>query len=398
MEETNYQPPTAIDADADARLQAVVNTSLDGMIIVDDDGRVCVVNATAEVLLRRKASNLLGQPFGLPFMVGEVAEISLLQANGALIAAEMRAASITWMGAPAQLIVLRDLTEQHRIQETLRDAEGFSRAILNSLSHHIAVLDENGTIVMANDAWRQFAVENGDPQLLTTGVGANYFSICATSSSDESVEVPTVLDGMRRVLHGDLPIFELEYPCNSPDTERWFHMRAVPLYGQRRGLVISHTDITEQRRHAWAIAEAETLREQLQARERELLAVSAISSAQRARSIARPQRADSSLRTDNPDTFQICINRYSDILEKAVDARGFALVPDVDLPTRTLATYLGQQHAAARDVVEMHLASLRSRSFGASLERQQAYLEEGRVLALQLMGYLVAYYRDEVTL
>ncbi|NTW97791.1 MAG: PAS domain-containing protein [Oscillochloris sp.] len=371
----------------------MANTSTDGMLVVDSDGRVCLANPAVEALLSRGGHDLVGRIFGLPIMLGEVAEISLLQPDGRLLSAEMRTTPIMWRDTPGYLIVLRDLTERRRIQEALRDAEGFSRAILNSLSHHIAVLDERGIIVLVNDAWRQFAAENGDPQLLATGVGANYFDVCAMSTGSDSEEAPDVLDGMRRVLSGDLPFFELEYPCHSPEEERWFHLRVVPLHSQRRGMVISHTNITVQRQHARVAAEAEALREQLQARERELQTLMAISGVERARPVLLAQRAEYSLRASSPSHFRDGVSRYGDLLDAAVKERGFG-VPDNESSVRLLATQLGDLHAAARDVVEIHLSALRSRSAGVTPDRQQAYLEEGRMLALQIMGYLVAYYRD----
>ncbi|NTV64506.1 MAG: PAS domain-containing protein, partial [Oscillochloris sp.] len=267
---------STIPSEGDSRLQAVANTSTDGMLVVDADGRVCFANPVAEVLLCRGAQDLVGRLFGLPMMLGEVAEVGLLQPNGHLLSAEMRTTRILWQDSPGYLIVLRDMTERRRIQEALRDAEGFSRAILNALSHHIAVLDEHGVIVLVNDAWRQFAVENGDPQLLTTGVGANYFEVCARAQGVYADEASDVLSGMRCVLEGNLPSFELEYPCNSPQEERWYQLRVVPLHGPRRGLVISHTNITDQRRQARIAADAEALREQLQSREREIQALSVI--------------------------------------------------------------------------------------------------------------------------
>lgn len=383
-----------LSAESDARLQAVANTSTDGMLIVDVDGRVRFVNPAAEGLLRRRAVDLIGQIFGLPIVISEAAEISLIQADGKLIATEMRTAAIVWERMPAQMIVLRDLTEQRRTQEALRDAEGFSRAILNSLTQHIAVLDESGTIILANDAWRQFAVENGDPQLTATGVGSNYFAVCAESRGENADEASDVLQGMRRVLQGEIPVFELEYPCNSPGEDRWFQLRAVPLHGQRRGLVISHMNITDQRRNAQAAAESAALREQLLARERELVAIGSLSSAERRPAgLAYVQRNDVPIRGSQFRLFQEYVASYTELLEMVVDERGFA-VKNTDVPVRALASRLGALHASARDVVEIHLSSLRTCSVGTASSRQQAYLEEGRVLLLQLMGYLVAYYRD----
>lgn len=390
--------PTSNDAlipssDTDSRFQVVANTSNDGMLVVDGDGRVCFANAAAEQMLCRGAHDLVGRIFGLPIMFGAVAEINLIQPAGHLLSTEMRTTPIIWKEAPGYLIILRDLSERHRIQEALRDAEGFSRAILNSLSQHIAVLDEDGVILLVNDAWRLFAAENGDSQLLATEIGANYFDICATSVGPNAQEAANVLAGMQQVLCGELPFFELEYPCTTPEEERWFQLRVVPLHSNRRGMVISHTNITEQRRQARMAAEAEALREQLQARKRELQTLVAVLGIERSRSVIQTYQPETSLRLSNSSRFYECVEQYGGLLDSAVRDRGFG-VPDNEASARMLATQLGELRAVARDVVEIHLAALRSRSVGPPPDRQQAYLEEGRMLALQIMGYLVAYYRD----
>jgi two-component system CheB/CheR fusion protein len=36
----------------------------------------------------------------------------------------------------------------------------------------------------------------------------------------------------------------MQYPCHSPDTERWFLMHAKPIDHPAGGVVISHTDIS----------------------------------------------------------------------------------------------------------------------------------------------------------
>jgi hypothetical protein len=44
-------------------------------------------------------------------------------------------------------------------------------------------------------------------------------------------------------------------------------------------------------------------------------------------------------------------------------------------------------------VVELHAGSLRSRIDGATPQRAQAYIEEARLIVLELMGNLVRAYR-----
>lgn len=118
----------------------------------------------------------------------------------------------------------------------------FFQDVLNSLTGHIAVLDANGDIVSVNDAWCAFAEDNGGGAI---GPGVNNFSVCEAAIATDSPHARDVLEGLRQVAAGRRPDFQHDYPCHSPDTQRWFQMRAVPLRGPQAGLVVSHIDITE---------------------------------------------------------------------------------------------------------------------------------------------------------
>ncbi|PDW01627.1 PAS domain-containing protein [Candidatus Viridilinea mediisalina] len=374
----------------DTRLRQIVAASADGLIVVDEDGRVRFLNAAATTILGRSADELMDQIFGYPVLGGERAEIDLLHPDGQHGVGEMRVVDTEWEGAPAQLVSLRDITEHRRVNQALRDAEAFNWAILNSLNVHLAVLDARGTIIAVNNPWIEFARANGDPDLQRTGVGVNYFTICEHAHGYWANEANDVLEGMRAVLEGRLPIYELEYPCHSPHEERWFVMRVVPLRGQRTGLVVSHTNVTVQRQMARAASEAAMLRERLEALERELVDVERMSQQEQ----VVPRRVSAiPLRQRNPSTFGEAVAIYHELLDVALmRQRG---IPDAapESGLRNLGDYLGIQAATPRDVVEIHLAGVRSAGTGAPPIKQQAYLEEGRLMVLELMGYLAGHYR-----
>jgi PAS domain-containing protein len=374
----------------DSRLRQIITENADGIIVVDAEGCVRFVNPAAEQLLNRPAAGLVGQLFGYPVLSGERAEIDVLRPDGEGQIAEMRVVATEWGGGPAYLISLRDITERRRAQEALRTAEAFNWAILNSLTVHLAVLNEHGTIIAVNDAWRRFARENGDPGLRSTGVGANYFAVCERADGPWSAEAPDVVAGMRAVLEGRLPAFELEYPCHAPTQERWYVLRAVPLRGAQRGLVVSHTDVTEQRRIAREAAAAEELRRRLSAYEREMEQVGRIPRPEPG-PLRRP--AATPLRQRDAESFQAVAEQYGALLEEALARRTFSAGGN-EAALRLLGERLGAADASPRDVVELHLAGVRARSAGATPQRQQAYLEEGRLLVLELMGHLAAHYRS----
>jgi DNA-binding CsgD family transcriptional regulator len=57
-----------------------------------------------------------------------------------------------------------------------------------------------------------------------------------------------VCDGIRAVLDGKKKIFCHEYPCHSPDKQRWFQMKVTPLLRSKpKEVVVIHVDITDRR-------------------------------------------------------------------------------------------------------------------------------------------------------
>ncbi|MEF8773428.1 MAG: bacterio-opsin activator domain-containing protein [Halobacteriales archaeon] len=123
-------------------------------------------------------------------------------------------------------------------------AVDFARAALDTLPLNVAVIDEDGEILLTNRSWDEFAVEQGgvdDPETLRS----NYFAAAEATVEGEGDRAE---DGIRAVLNGKRDSFVLEYPCHSPDERRWFLMRASPiLVDGERGAVVAHLDITERK-------------------------------------------------------------------------------------------------------------------------------------------------------
>ncbi|MCW2523794.1 MAG: putative Diguanylate cyclase protein [Frankiales bacterium] len=121
-------------------------------------------------------------------------------------------------------------------------------AALDALPDPTAVLDEQGLIVVVNQAWRRFALDNGgDPLGAGVGVGANYLRVCqqaAEIGSEAAATAATAARILGAVLSGDTAREELEYACPSPVARRWFLLRVLALAAPMRGAVVSHVNIT----------------------------------------------------------------------------------------------------------------------------------------------------------
>ena len=134
------------------------------------------------------------------------------------------------------------------------------KEIVNSISAHVAIIDNRGVIMETNQAWQHFAQENGMTQTFDS-VGSNYLSICEVAANLEE-DASLVAKGIRRVITGEIPEFVTHYPCHSPDQKRWFVVRVVPIRDEREArAIVTHENITP----------IMIMQEELQQKESELL-------------------------------------------------------------------------------------------------------------------------------
>src|SRR5919112_709064 len=136
----------------------------------------------------------------------------------------------------------------HRLAEKkLRESEPFARSVLDSLSANIAVLDDSGTIVFVNRAWREFARSN--EAVGNVAENANYLQVCESAVELGSEDAASFAEGIRSVLSGRREEFALEYPCHSPTEQRWFVGRITRfLAGDPPRAVVAHENVTERKR------------------------------------------------------------------------------------------------------------------------------------------------------
>ena len=137
----------------------------------------------------------------------------------------------------------------------MKPPESLTRSTLDTLPINIAVLDDDGTILFTNRAWREFAsADTGELQ------GVNYFG---TTDVDADEYAGQAVTGIESVISGERDLFTMEYPCHSPDEKQWFLMRVAPLPPEEDGsAVVAHIDITQRK---LAELSAERRSEQLKA-------------------------------------------------------------------------------------------------------------------------------------
>jgi PAS domain S-box-containing protein len=259
----------------------------DAVVAVDSGWRITALNQRAASLVQQTREEVLGKPFWetFPEALGAACEQQYQQALQTQVAVRFEVcypALHAWFQITASpshgglvlffqemtrhkheaeaqwhIALAQDITAHKQVEEALRASEHLSQAILDALTAHIAVLDPAGTILAVNEAWRRFARDNSEPgPLAGTEVGANYLEVCTKARGAFAEEAQEALAGILAVLHGSRSHFTLEYPCHSPEEQRWFLMSATPL-PEGEGAVVAHITITERKRAEEAVQASE---------------------------------------------------------------------------------------------------------------------------------------------
>jgi PAS domain S-box-containing protein len=255
------------------RHRRLLEAADEGILIIDAEARATYINprmaemlgCCPEDLLGRASSEILGPEVKL--RDGREAGWGVRRCHPQRL--RRRDGSDLWVtiatiplpdhrGRPdGTLALVKDETEFERARMALRASERFARSVLDSLSAHVAALDESGTILAVNRAWRDFATANGSVGAEATE-GSNYLAVCDATTGEGSEQAATFAAGIRDVLAGRSESFALEYPCHTPGRKRWFLGRVTPFEGDGPPrVVVSHEEVTEQKR-----AEADLARQQ----------------------------------------------------------------------------------------------------------------------------------------
>lgn len=94
-----------------------------------------------------------------------------------------------------------------------------------------------------------------------------------------------------------------------------------------------------------------------------------------------------------PDVFDELTQTYGDLLDLALEQRIFKVEYNISEQLRILGDKLGFLKASPRDAIEIHTKILKEKSRDVPIAKAQAYVAEGRLMILELMGYLASFYR-----
>lgn len=254
------------------QLATIMNTIVDGVALVNRDGRFTYTNKAAEKILDVEPDELLGTFFidnrwqhrnaengaidreDLPLAIALRNEKEIYAHEHKINTGKSESKWISVNAAPlysrsgmltGAVASFRDITKELEAKQSLQESLLLSDSVLSSLQANIAVIDNTGMILAINNAWRKFAIENGAENNSSVLPGVNYFDTYLPYSVAEA-NPPAVYDKIRSVLDGSLPEYSEEYRCDSPTEIRWFRMSVFPLVSGK-GAVIAHENITSRK-------------------------------------------------------------------------------------------------------------------------------------------------------
>lgn len=125
------------------------------------------------------------------------------------------------------------------------DRKELMQLAIDALPHELVILNKTGIIVSANQQWHDFATKNEFPTE-NHGIGFNYLSVCQNAEGKEAREAQFIANGIQKILKGEQDRLYMEYPCHSPEEERWFACYVRPFeWNNERFAVLLHENITD---------------------------------------------------------------------------------------------------------------------------------------------------------
>ncbi len=265
--------------------------------------------------------------------------------------------------------------ERWQAEENLRRERDLLHRIMTTSPIGITLVDQHGQITFANlPAERILGLSLADITRRT------YNAPEWRSTDYEGNPWPEEEQPFRQVMESGQPVYDVHHAIEWPNGQRrLLSINGAPLrnpHGQIDGVVFVIKDVTER----------------IGALQRELGSLDLLSTAPDT-SVTAEMFGLTSLRRGQPAAFAELAQQYETILDQTLEQRVYRVEYDTTAALRSMAEYPGNLSAGPRDVIELHTAVLRTKSATTTAQRAQAYAEEGHITALELMGYLVSYYR-----
>ncbi|MGY3452432.1 hybrid sensor histidine kinase/response regulator [Bradyrhizobium sp. USDA 4353] len=112
----------ALSAESHRHFGQLLEAVPDALIVTNQDNEVAFVNRAAHELFGKARDDFIGERVSFAVGEGEISEIEVYRGKD-VRRCELRVSRCEWEGAPAQLLLIQDVTEQKRLNEELRQSQ-----------------------------------------------------------------------------------------------------------------------------------------------------------------------------------------------------------------------------------------------------------------------------------
>lgn len=211
------QRPVSSKSDAQLRLDAVIDTATDGIIIIDERGTMELVNGSAaklfgyaaEELIGKNVSNLMPQPYrdshdgyisnyvktGIRRIIGIGREVDGMRKDGSLFPFRLSISEVNLKTRRVFTGIIHDLTEQKRVEQALKEEKERAQNYLDIANTLIVVINANGEIELINHKGAEIL---GYPEDKLKG--KNWFDLCLEPFSRDKFRIlfKDIMEGRQR--------------------------------------------------------------------------------------------------------------------------------------------------------------------------------------------------------
>ncbi len=275
---------------------------------------------------------------------------------------------------------IKNLHTHAEAEEELEREKRFADAILETSGAIILVIRPDGTVERVNKACEQIS---GYTQAeLQQG---RFWEKLLLEDEREAV-----MGVFQRLLNKEYPNRYENHWVRKDGSKRmiaWTNTIVTDYQGQIESIISTGIDITER------------MKEEKQKQEKLKKEIEWLENFTKSGTTAVTGRsyAQKTFKERYPDHFQGVKTDYEKILHDRFDERVHKVNHKISQRLQVLAQELGRNEAGPRDIVELHTQALKKINRGATNKKAQAVNEEGRYIVLELMGYLVTFYRNFTT-
>ena len=423
-------------SDSQVKYASILDTAYDAIISIDEAKNIILFNRGAEAIFAYQANEVLGKSLNIlipdvsreqhsifiddfsksnvsmRMMAGDRERVEGLRKDGTVFPAEVSLAMVELHDERLFTAIVRDISSKLWLEREI---------LMQQSDELVVVIDRDYTYVSANEKYLNYhKLARADI------IGKSLSDILGERFFEENLK-----DRVNRCFAGEIQNFEtyLSYP------ELGYRNMLVtysPLEdkGKINHVIILIRDITEQLETEKALARRErelhetnetledfleqraeellNARDQLQSEtdsreniEAELNIIRYTQERQTFKKLYEPLHSKVMSRSkplEESDTilFKDFTERYALILDDVLLESIYKINKSTGKKLKNLAGEMGNHGLSPRDIVAIHNAVLAMRREDITPKRAQAYIEEGRLVILELMGYLTAHYRQQV--